>query len=132
MNKECKTGIDIMLTLVEEMWGTNVLPCGWVKTFGNPLTEELAEIIGDYIDDFVVFQMKEKYGQLRFYWSWADRDYDVSERIDLENIQEKIEQIIQKYADISSKTCVVCGKETINTAISIYAPICEDCYENMR
>ena len=70
---------DIITALNAKMWEADFLPDGWTSTFIPEMKKELANILGSYVDDFTVFQIKEKYGALRMYWSWANREYTDNE-----------------------------------------------------
>lgn len=75
----------------------NYIPEGWYKAFGKQLVKELTnELIKEnYLDDFEIGQIKEKYGGLRIYIGPAP---------------ESIHKIINKYEDMSFNYCQVCGK----------------------
>lgn len=121
---------DIITTLDAKMWEAEFLPDGWTNTFIPEMKYQLAKKIGSYIDDFVVLQVKEKYGAMRMYWSWADRDYANGEVNDLNKISKEVEYIIHKYENISEKTCVVCGKEATKMTTGWVLPMCDYCFEN--
>lgn len=121
---------DIVTALNAKMWEADFLPEGWTDTFIPEMKKELANTLGDYVYDFTVFQIKEKYGAMRIYWSWADRKYNSNEVIDLTEISEEVEAIINKYSMISEKTCVICGKEATNTTTGWVMPMCDYCFEN--
>lgn len=114
---------DILTALNAKMWEADFLPDGWVDTFIPKMKKELADILGSYVDDFVVFQIKEKYGTVRMYWSWAARDYDDNEIKDLNELTKEIEDVIRKYEATSANTCVVCGKEATKAVCAI--PVCD-------
>ena len=116
---------DIMTTLNAKMYDADLLPDGWTKTFIPKMKEELAKVLGDYVYDFVVFQIKEKYGTMRLYWSWADRKYTSAELVDLAEISETVNDIIRKYENISEKTCVVCGETATKMTTGWVMPVCD-------
>ncbi|MBR6500777.1 MAG: hypothetical protein IKT25_04610, partial [Firmicutes bacterium] len=101
---------DIQATLSNTTHELKLLPDGWVDTFVPELIKELAHVLGSYVEDFEVLQVKEKYGMLIFYWNWKDRDYTENEQYDLREMTIEIDDIIKRYEKISSLTCVVCGK----------------------
>lgn len=97
-------------------------PRGWWKAFGLMMCEELREelISQNYLDKFRVFDIKEKYGALKFYYGSAPFSVD------------NIENIIDKYSHLSENICIKCGKPDvpmINTGW--YSPYCYDCFRNM-
>ena len=75
-------------------------PKGWLKAFGYQMLEEIREdcIEHDYLDKLIVFQIKEKFGGLRFYTGPIPKD-------------SKIFEIVNKYEDLSYNYCMICGKE---------------------
>lgn len=117
---------DNLTALNAKMYEADLLPDGWTKTFIPNMKEELAKVLGDYVYDFTVFQIKEKYGIMCVYWSWGDRKYTSSELVDLAEISETIETIINKYANISENTCAVCGKPTIKMTTGWVWPVCSE------
>lgn len=117
---------DNLTALNAKMHEADFLPDGWTQTFIPEMKKELARTLGRYVDDFIVFQIKDKYGTMRMYWSWADRKYNSSEVVDLTEISEEVEAIIDKYAIISEKTCVVCGKEAANMTDGWVMPVCKE------
>jgi ribosomal protein S24E len=117
---------DNLTALNAKMWEADFLPEGWTDTFIPEMKKELANALGSYIDDFVVFQIKEKYGAMRMYWSWADRDYDDNESDDLRELYKEIKDIIDRYAVISEKTCVVCGKPATKMTTGWILPVCDE------
>lgn len=117
---------DIVTALNAKMWEADFLPEGWTDTFIPEMKKELARMLGNYVDDFVVFQIKEKYGTMRMYWSWADRDYDENEIEDLKGITSEIEAIVKKYETISENTCVVCGKPSTKMTTGWVIPVCDE------
>ena len=121
---------DVMTALNAKMWEIDFLPDGWTSTFIPNMKCELANVLGSYIDDLIVFQIKEKYGSLRMYWSWADRDYTDDEAKDLNALTDEVGDIIRKYETISTKTCVVCGNETTRMTTGWILPMCDNCFEN--
>ena len=121
---------DILTALNAKMWEADLLPDGWTSTFIPELKKELANALGSYADDFTVFQIKDKYGAIRIYWSWADRAYDDNEIQDLKELTKEIDSIIAKYAQISEKTCVICGAEATTTTTGWVMPMCTNCFKN--
>ncbi len=117
---------DNLTALNAKMWEADFLPDGWTSTFIPELKKEIADVLGSYVDDFAVFQIKEKYGSFVMYWSWADRDYDDNEANDLRALTNEIETIISKYETISTKTCAVCGKESSKMTTGWVMPVCSE------
>lgn len=79
------------------------LPKGWRKRFGKDICEDLnclfVSINTDFNKKYKITQIKEKYGQLR----WYDTGVPVE-------IHKQYDNIIKKYEDLSEHTCMICGK----------------------
>lgn len=103
------------------------IPFGWVKAFGKEMCDELLATLGKYVDDFIILQMKEKFGELRVYWAFEDKDYTATETEEIGEIQLKVHNIIDKYASISARTCVECGKEAVYMTEQWVLPYCAEC-----
>ena len=102
----------------EDNWDwMNDMPEGWRIAFGDLFVEELdAAIKAEGLEDeYLVLQVKEKHGTLRWY------DYASS---------KKINDIVEKYSLLSGHICMNCG--TIDIPMLSFgwlAPLCKDCYE---
>ena len=91
------------------------MPIGWQIRFGEELCEEIdQELIKEGIrDTYFLYQVKEKFGSLRWYGS-----------VDT----PQLNAIIDKYEEISSHTCITCGKEaTYMSKNGWISPFCDDC-----
>ena len=95
-------------TLLDDM------PPGWRKSFGVQMCEEIAQVLyeNDYLDKYKIAQIKEKFGELRWY------DFGAP---------DKVQEIIDKYSRISAKTCISCGKPATRITLGWIAPYCDDC-----
>lgn len=100
------------------------LPNGWVNSFVPQLKQELLDTLGIYADDFEILQAKEKYGAMRVYWTWKDREYTDNEIKRMNILYDYIEDVISKYEDISMLTCRGCGEEN-----TIAYTLCSKCYK---
>lgn len=65
--------------------------------------------------DVQIFQIKEKYGTLRFYQSCCKEMYDI------------VEDLISKWEDVSEVTCEVCGKPGVIYDKGWVMVRCEEC-----
>lgn len=85
---------------------------GWRKAFGIQMCIEIKErlIENDSLDDYSILEVKEKYGTLRWY------DYSTI-----------TDDIISKYEDLSSITCIKCGKQATYISNGWNAPFCTRC-----
>ncbi len=96
------------------------MPEGWRKIFGEQMCEEIREelIKVNYLDKYRISQIKEKYGQLRWY-DWG--------------ATEEIYNIIHKYEEISEHICIHCGRPA--EIINYYGwlePLCEKCQKKFE
>ena len=93
----------------------DAMPDGWRNAFGERMCEEIrnALIEEDYLNEYRISQIKEKYGTLRWY------DFGTT---------RKVYDIISKYGYISGFICMQCGspyaKEFNDGWIST---LCENC-----
>lgn len=90
------------------------MPDGWREAFGTQLCEELREHLEKTgrLHSFYFTQIKEKYGMLRLYNNGLDRAGDL---------------ILSKYARLSKKTCICCGKPATHITLGWISPYCDDC-----
>jgi hypothetical protein len=113
---------------IENCWMFD-LPVGWYG-IGAQMCDELMAALGKYVDNFIILQMKEKFNEIRLYWGW---EYIDEESEEIHRIYESIENIINKYAEISYNTCVVCGKPANKvTDYGYIAGYCDECYKRFR
>jgi hypothetical protein len=71
-----------------------------------PFIEEmLGKLVDLHCEGLKLDQIKEKFGTLRVYYH-MEGEYDET----IEDIEKKIDAIINEYEDISAKTCDVCGQ----------------------
>lgn len=97
------------------------IPDGWRKSIIPMLVDELVDVLGSHVDDFVISDCKEKFGELRVYWYYENQINDD----DL--LYDKIEKIIGKYELISRKTCVKCGRLATTQSRGWILPFCPGC-----
>jgi len=90
------------------------MPEGWRKAFGNYMLKELKDALGDYIYEYMVTDIKEKYGTLRWY------DFGAP---------EEAHKVISKFERLSANTCIVCGKNATHVTEGYILPLCDTCYE---
>lgn len=111
----------------EKMHEATMLYDGWRVSFVPQMMDEMFNALGPYVEDFEVYQIKEKYGSLEIYHGWKDREYTEEEFDDIDDISSDIYAIIKKYREISLHTCVGCGDKA--TFLSSYwvIPWCDDC-----
>lgn len=107
----------------------NCLPDGWVHAFGEDLCNDLLHALGRYQHDFVIDEIKEKYGKMRMYWHWRDIEYPIQIADQLCEVSAHIQDIIECYAGLSSMTCTRCGAPTEKLHIfnRSMEPLCDNC-----
>ena len=96
------------------------MPEGWRVAFGDLLCEELDAAIKDagLVDEFVIEQLKEKYGRLVIYVSHETPE---------------IRDILEKYRALSGNVCMYCGKPDVHMLRTGWiSPQCEDCFSDMN
>lgn len=94
-------------------------PEGWFKAFGMEMLREIkAELVKiNYLEDYRVMQIKEKYGSLRWYDSSSTKE---------------IVSIVSKYARLSELTCIRCGAPATKSPGGWISPFCDTCYNDER
>ena len=89
---------------------------GWRKAFGIQMCKDIRKALlshgWKYLFQYRITQIKEKFGELRWY--------------DLNSTQD-IQDIIHKYEDISAHTCIDCGKPATKMSTGWICPYCDDC-----
>lgn len=89
------------------------IPRGWKKAFGLQLAYDIKkELKEKHIKDYYIFQVKEKFGALRWYDNYS---------LDC----------LKKYEKLSEETCCVCGKHATMISTGWICPYCTDCANNL-
>lgn len=109
--KENEEKIDYEITLWDD------IPIGWRKAFGEQMCDELLEILkkSDCLDDYRIFQIKEKFGMLRIY----DNGIPSS-------IHDEYNAWLNKYEELSEKTCIICGNPATTMTKGWVMPVCNE------
>lgn len=109
---------DYSSTLLDDM------PPGWKIAFGEQMCDEITEILKqyDYLDKYKVVQVKEKFGQLRWYDDGSLPD----------GVYGKINDVLMKYEHLSERTCVCCGKPATKMSTGWISPYCDECAAKVR
>ena len=110
----------------EDSW-VDGIPTGWRDSFFEDMCYDLMAVLGASVNDFEIEQLKEKYGSIRLYWSWKDRRYNLTEQQVHKDLVDRIEDIIDRYTDISYHTCVRCGKASTHYTQPWILPLCDEC-----
>jgi hypothetical protein len=120
---------DLREIFEEKVRDLDFLYDGWVNSFVPQLKDELFNLLGLYVEQFNVLQIKEKFGTLTVYWNFDLEGLKDEYVGDVLDVYEQIEDLLHKYAEISSKTCIVCGKLGHMRDDSWITPWCDKCYE---
>lgn len=90
---------------------------GWRKAFGEQMCEEIREALikADYLDEYRITQIKEKWGSLHWYSGAAPQE---------------VHDIVSKYEGTSQRICVNCGKPATKISLGWISPFCDDCVDN--
>ena len=94
------------------------MPDGWRKAFGEIMCEEIKQelVRCNYLNKYRILQIKEKYGELRW--------YDNGTPIDC-----KVPEIIDNYSMLSQNICIICGKPDVPIINNGWiSPYCKKCY----
>jgi hypothetical protein len=96
----------------------DAMPDGWRVAFGERMCSEIRDALAraDCLRDYRIYQIKEKFGELRWY-----SNYETDE----------VGDIITKYSYISGFICIVCGKPYPNARMvnaAWISPYCKECY----
>lgn len=97
------------------------MPKGWIKAFGEQMCEEIKnELIKyNYLDKYIIYDIKEKYGRLCWYDSGYPRD-------------SNIDEIIDKYECLSEDICWHCGKPATKISAGYILPWCDKCANDIN
>ena len=98
------------------------MPNGWRKAFGIQMCEEIREVLikGNYLNNYRIAQIKEKFGALRWYDEGAP-----------DSIYREIQDIIYKYEEISECTCIWCGRPATKISLGWISPWCDNCADKI-
>jgi hypothetical protein len=111
----------------EDCWMVDDLPDGWIDAFGEQMCDELADVLGEYADRWITLQVKEKFGSIRWYYYFnADGLPEEVEKIN--QVEQLVSNIIDKYEEISYHTCAYCGAPATRKTTGWILPVCDVCF----
>lgn len=112
----CGKPFDYQFTYLDDM------PEGWRHKFGIDMCEDIRRVLvkANYLYDYQVGQVKEKYGTLRWY------DYGAPS-----SIFRELQDIIDKYEHISARTCIRCGRPATKISTGWICPFCDKCADKL-
>ena len=94
------------------------MPYGWRMSFGLDACEQLRNILleANYLEDYRIFDIKEKYGTLRWYDNGTPQScYDATQKV------------IDEAEDKSFDVCPICGKKAVVQTKGWIGQYCKDC-----
>jgi hypothetical protein len=95
------------------------IPSGWRKAFGLQLIADIDQYLKKHnIKDYVVYQVKEKWGELRWYDNCCSA--------------EMYKDIIHKYEVKSRDLCIHCGKASTRFTKGWITPVCDKCTKKYK
>ena len=102
----------------EDTWADDI-PSGWRLAFGDQMIEELDQLLKKYgVEDYGIYQIKEKWGILR----WYDNGFP-------EEGYKEYSKWLRRYENLSEHTCIFCGEPAKYLTEGWIAPICKACVE---
>ena len=97
------------------------IPTGWQNRIYK-LFDNINTILGDRINHFHIFDIKEKYGEFRLYWTIDDGMATNAEK-------EQIEELAQQARFDLLSACMLCGDHAKYKYINVL--VCEECDNNL-
>lgn len=99
------------------------MPDGWRKAFGIQMCEDIRKILikANYLYDYRITQVKEKFGGLRWY------DYGAPS-----SIFQELQDTINKYEELSYRTCINCGRPATKISLGWINPFCDKCADKLN
>lgn len=94
------------------------VPSGWLNIVKEFLPKLKARLIGiDFLKDYKIMQIKEKFGFIRWYDNTAD---------------DSIMNLIQELEQKSEKTCIICGEPATYVSLGWISPYCTECKNHIE
>ena len=94
------------------------IPSGWRKAFGLQLIVDIDKYLRENnITDYVVYQVKEKWGELRWYDNGSAEMY---------------KDVINHYEVKSRNLCIHCGKASTRFTKGWITPVCDKCTKKYK
>ena len=112
-----------------ECWMIGDLPQGWINAFGDQMCSELLEALGEYVDRWIIVQVKEKWGRMNVYYHFDVDDLSDEEIDKVNEVEKLVSAIIDKYDQISYHTCAFCGALATRKTTGWVVPVCQTCFD---
>ena len=98
------------------------MPKGWKRAFGIDMCEDIRRVLvkANYLYDYRIVQLKEKYGTMMLYDAGAPS-----------SIFHELCDVIDKYENLSYRTCIRCGRPATKISQGWISPFCDECAEKL-
>ncbi len=99
------------------------MPRGWRIAFGDLMMDDVKACLekANYVDKFCIEDIKEKYGELRFYYGGVPS-----------RIYDELDTIVETYSALSYNICIECGEIDVPSFKRGWIePICLKCYSSL-
>jgi len=98
---------------------------GWYKVLRGLCIEITEAYKKRQMDiDFVPVQVKEKFGELRFYWTTIGSNHE---------LYEELNSIVEKWENKSTTVCETCGEEgVLRKDLQWVLTLCDSCYLKVK
>lgn len=102
----------------EDVCWDDCLEKGWRIAFGEMMWDEIkAELVeNNELNRFFIEDLKEKWGEMRLYFSCGAKSAD------------KVHRIVDKYTELSRHICIFCGRPDVRFSTGWIYPACKNCY----
>lgn len=107
-----------ILDRIPEHWGKYLPEVGW-----DDLLLEADSKLAKIDPDYIIAQVKQKFGELRFYTYFSDEFHE--SRIS-DDEQDTFREIITQVETASRTTCEFCGKPAARRSGSWISVLCDD------
>lgn len=103
------------------------LPEGWHNIFLSQYCDKINEVLGDNQEAFHIEQLKEKFGEIRCYWSLDPDKFENAEAYD--SAFDKLMNLTDDIENLSYETCCYCGAKATVRSKGYILPYCDSCKE---
>jgi rubrerythrin len=94
----------------------DLMPSGWRIAFGEDWARDVQEVLDKLSrkerDEIFIMDIKEKHGFLD---------------VDINYYSEELEAVLDKYKELSRRTCIGCGKPATKISWGWICPFCDIC-----
>ncbi len=114
---EYTEALERLLRRIPDGWGRWIsCDAGWF-----PLVVELDAAMAEVLPTYVLHQVKEKFGSLRYYFAMGDLPYD-------DPVRQRLDALVREAEQRSERTCELCGADAVLCRRSgWYKTLCSTC-----